>query len=454
MNVFFIGIGGISMSGLAIICKNLGYTVSGSDKDETPLIHSLINKDIKVYKGHKKEHITKDLDLVVYTAAISKDNEELVEAQNLGLKILERADYLGELMKKYEHSIAIAGTHGKTTTTAMITQIFNASDDKPTALIGGKFNSIGGNVELGDSQVFIAEACEYVDSFLRFYPKIGIITNLEHDHPDYFKDLAQIKQSFRKFATQVKYGGYIIACGDYENVKDALKDLDRKVYYYGFNTDNDFVIKNISYDNDAAPSFSVYQGEKLIGEYKLQVKGEYNVYNAVASICCAYLSNVPTEKIKSAIESFGGVDRRFEYLGEKNGVKVYDDYGHHPTEVRAVLQTAKKVAKNRLIAVFQPHTYSRTKSLYNDFVEALKNADIILLVDIYAAREIDDGTVSSKMLANSINESGKDAHYMPSFDAAKEFLDKNATSGDLVLTLGAGLAYKIGRNYLGLPEEK
>lgn len=453
MKVFFIGIGGISMSALAVVCKNLGYEVLGSDRDDTDITRSLTQKDISVYKGQRKEHITSDIDEVVYTAAIHEDNEELKEARRLGLKLYERAEFLGELMKKYDQSIAIAGTHGKTTTTAMVTQIFNLSDTKPTALVGGTFSAIGGNVEIGNSDVFIAEACEYVDSFLHFYPKIAVITNLEHDHPDYFKDLEQIKGSFRKFAAQVKSGGFVLACGDYKNVRDALAGLQQKVYYYGFKQGNDFVIKNVSYNDDMVPKFDIEIEDTLIKDIELSVRGEYNVYNAAAAICCAYLSNVPAVKIKKGIKQFKGVDRRFEYIGEKNGVKVYDDYAHHPTEIKSVLKMAKSASKGRLITVFQPHTYSRTKSLYNEFVSAFKNSDIILLVDIYAAREDYDATVSSAMLSDSINKSGKFSLYMESFEEASEYLDRNAKPGDLVLTLGAGLAFKIGRNYLGLPEK-
>lgn len=447
MKIFFIGIGGISMSALAVICNNLGYEVYGSDRESSEITEKLERLGIKTYIEHKKEHITKDLDMVVYTAAIAKDNEELVQAHNLGIKTLERANFLGHIMEKYENSIAIAGTHGKTTTTSITTLLFKNA--KPTALIGGVFPNIGGNIEIGTSDIFITEACEYVDSFLQFYPKIAIITNLEADHLDYFKDLEQIQKSFLKFSNQVKKDGFVVANGDDENVRKALEYSKSKIYYCGFDEKNDFVVKNLCFDSLGYPQFDLYFKGELIDNYVLRVFGKHNVYNSVFSIATAYLCNISKKDIKSSLLEFVGVGRRFEYIGEKNGVKVYDDYAHHPTEIKATMEAIKPLKKNRFIAIFQPHTYTRTKSLFEEFTLCFDYADVNIFADIYPAREPFDPTISSKMLYEKVKDRGNECYYFDSFEKIVEFLDSFAKKDDLVFTIGAGDVYKIGKMYLG-----
>lgn len=438
------------MSGLAMICQNLGYDVYGSDREQSNMTDMLQKKGIKVYIGHKKEHIKDDIDTLVYTAAIPKDNEEYIAAQNMNIHMMERSVFLGKLMEKYENSIAIAGTHGKTTTTSMTTLIFNEMNEKPTALIGGNFSNIGGNLEIGTSNFFITEACEYVDSFLQFYPKIAVITNIEEDHLDYFKDLKQIKNSFLKFSNQVKKDGYVIANGDDENVRDALKDSKSTVLYYGFDKTNDFIIENLKFDEEGYPTFDLYykKNSVCIGTYTLSVFGKHNVYNATSSIICAYLCDIENKKIISAIKKFKGVGRRFEYIGEKNGVKVYDDYAHHPTEIKSTLNAIKTLNKKKLYSVFQPHTYTRTKTLFNEFVSCFDDTDVIIFADIYAAREPFDNTISSKMLCDKVSNRVKEAYYFDSFESIVDFLEKNCTKQDLIFTIGAGDVYKIGKMYL------
>lgn len=450
MKIFFIGIGGISMSGLAMICKNLGWEVEGSDREDSNVIHQLEKKGIKVYIGHNKDHITSDIDKVVFTAAVKQDNEEIVKTKELGIELVERSVFLGSIMEEYENSVAIAGTHGKTTTTSMITLIFDKADKHPTSLIGGMFKNIGGNVEIGSSDIFISEACEYVDSFLQFFPKVAVITNIEEDHLDYFEDLAQIKSSFLKFANQVKNDGFVIANGDDENVKDTLKDCKKKVYYYGFKDDNDFVINNLKYDDVGYPIFDIVYSKDgaLIDSYKLSVFGRHNVYNSVAAIVSAYILDIEKESIQKAIEKFTGVGRRFEYIGEKEGVRVFDDYAHHPTEIKSTLEAIKSLKKNRFFSIFQPHTYTRTKALFKDFVECFDETDIVIFADIYAAREPNDETVSSSMLCDEVNRRGKDAYYFDSFEKIVKFLHENANDGDIIFTIGAGDVYKIGKMYL------
>lgn len=450
MKIFFIGIGGISMSALAVICKTIGYDVYGSDRESSDITQNLEKLGIKIYIGHDKNHIDNSFDIVVYTAAISKDNEELVKSLSLGINTMERANFLGHIMEKYDNSIAISGTHGKTTTTSMTTLIFNESNKKPTALIGGVFANIGGNVEIGSSDIFITEACEYVDSFLQFYPKIAMITNIEEDHLDYFEDLNQIKNSFLKFSNQVKENGFVIANGDDKNVRDALKNSNSDIYYYGFDNSNDFVIRNLEFDDNSYPIFDIYYENDgvLIDRYALRVFGKHNVYNATCSIIAAYLSDIEPDKIKSAIAKFTGVGRRFEYIGEKNGIKIYDDYAHHPTEIKATLSAIKSLKKNRCITIFQPHTYTRTKTLFKDFTTCFDDGDIMVFADIYAAREPFDPTISSKMICDEVEKRNIECYHFDSFEKIVEFLKSKAKSGDIIFTMGAGDVYKIGKMFL------
>lgn len=440
------------MSALAVICNNLGYDVHGSDRESSNITDNLKNLGIKIYIGHNQNNINDSFDMVVYTAAISKDNEELVKSLSLNINTIKRANFLGHIMEKYKNSIAISGTHGKTTTTSMTTLIFNEACTNPTALIGGVFSNIGGNVKIGSSDIFITEACEYVDSFLQFYPKIAMITNIEADHLDYFKDLNQIKKSFLKFSNQVKKDGFVIANGDDNNVRDALKDSLTKIYYYGFDDNNDFVIKNLKFDEDGYSNFDLYYKnyDVIIDRYYLNVFGNHNVYNATCSIIAAYLLNIDKDKIKSAIKKFTGVGRRFEYIGEKEGVKVYDDYAHHPTEIKATLSAIKSLKKNRFITIFQPHTYTRTKLLFEDFTECFDDADIMVFTDIYAAREPYDPEINSKMICNEVQKRGIQAYYFDSFEKINEFLNLTAKSGDIIFTMGAGDVYKIGKMYLSV----
>lgn len=437
------------MSGIAVICQNLNYIVSGSDRNQSQETDFLVSKGIKVHIGHNAQNITDDIDVVCYTAAIPEDNVELVTARKKGIKTIERADFLGKLMEKYSFPIAISGTHGKTTTTSIITHLFNFSKKNPTALIGGNFKEIGGNVEIGNDNYFITEACEYVDSFLKFFPKIAVITNIEEDHLDYFKDINQIKKSFLQFSNQVRSGGFVVACGDNKNAKNTLKDSNSKVYYYGFNYDNDFVIKNLKFDEEYRPHFEVYEKDTLLSDFKINLYGTHNVLNSAAAIIVSYLCGIKLDEIKENLLSFYGVNRRFEFKGTVgDNIQIYDDYAHHPTEIRSTIDTASSLKKTRLITCFQPHTYTRTKSLFDEFVNSFDKSDIAIFADIYAAREIDDGTVSSKMLADAIREKGVNSYYFSSFDEIYDFLCKTLKKDDLFFTIGAGDVYKIGEKLI------
>ena len=453
MNIHFIGIGGISMSGLAHVCINLGYRVSGSDSSFGSATMRLQGEGAEIFIGHDEKHIIPDIDLVVYTAAVKEDNPELVRARQLGIKILDRAQFLGDIMKKYENSVAISGTHGKTTTTSMTTVIFQNALLDPTVLVGGLLNEISGNVRIGNSQHFITEACEYVDSFLKFYPKIAVILNIEEDHLDYFKDIDQIKASFKSFASQIKDNGFIIANGDDENIKNSLEDIKKNVILFGKNAGNNAVITDETFDTFGHASFNLVLDQKDLGRFTLKVPGKHNMYNACAAILSGYASGIDMDTVRSGIEFYTGVGRRFELKGEINGVRIYDDYAHHPTEVIATLSAAKMLQKNLLYTVFQPHTYTRTKELLDKFSESFTDSDVVIITDIYASREKDTGIIHSRDLVDAIIKRGKNAIYISSLAEVSEYLSSNVKPGDVVFTLGAGDVYTAGEALLKIGSE-
>lgn len=441
-HIHFIGIGGISMSSLAQILIHNGKKVSGSDVTRTHLTDELEKQGAKITIGQKKENI-ENPDLIVYTAAISEDNEELMEARRKNIKTIERAVLLGEIMKKYPLSIAVSGTHGKTTTTSMITHILLANDTDPTVTVGGELNAISGNLRLGRSDYFLTEACEYHRSFLEFFPKIGIILNIEADHLDYFKDLDEIVDTFCDFAKILPDDGTLIVANDNPNTIKTIKHAKCKVITCGLN-DADFVAKNIEYDQSGCASFDVYHNGECITRVSLSVNGKHNIYNALCAFACGYDLGFDTKLIKKGLLSFGGTKRRFEKKGEAFGFMVVDDYAHHPTEIKATLKAAKNAKYNNVWCIFQPHTYTRTKALLDDFAKALAYADNVIITDIYAAREKDTGLVCAKDLADKTNGS----IYIKEFSDIKDYIIKNAKQGDLVITMGAGTVYKIGEMIL------
>lgn len=436
MKVHFIGIGGISMSGLAFICLNLGYEVSGSDSTSSYMTDKLADSGAKIFLGHSASNIDPSYDLVVYTAAIRPDNEELLSAKYKQIKTIDRAHFLGDLMKKYDNSIAISGTHGKTSTTSMLSTIYNYAQLDPTILVGGNLSVINGNVQVGDSEYFITEACEYVDSFLSFYPKYEIILNIEADHLDYFKDINHIINSFERFASNLKPNGKIIANGDDLNVREALSNFDN-VIYFGETQHNDFIIYDIDLNNSFT-SFKLKNSNDDLGEFKIQTHGIHNVFNSASAIICAYIDNLDLEVIKNAIWAYNGVGRRFEFKGEKSGIRIYDDYAHHPSEIKATLSAIKPIEKNNLFVVFQPHTFTRTKLLLEEFSSSFQECDCIIISDIYASREKDTGLIHSKALVDKIKEHRGNVHYLGSFDEILEFLTKKLSKNDILVTMGAG----------------
>lgn len=454
-SIYFVGIGGISMSGLAEILADAHFTVSGSDRAKSALTETLEQKGIRVFYGQRRENITPDIDCVVFTSAIREDNPEYIATVEQGIPHLTRAQLLGQIMKNYKTSIAISGTHGKTTTTSMISEILLHADTDPTLSIGGILKSIGGNIRVGNSEYFVTEACEYTNSFLSFFPKIGIILNIEEDHLDFFKDLADIRASFRAFAKLLPDDGCLIINGEIPDYHEITEGLSCRVITYSSTPSTcegipaDYSVSDIVYDASGHPSFQVHSPDGKIREFALQVPGNHNVSNALAAIALADLVQIDSETTAAALHSFTGTDRRFEYKGTIGGVTIIDDYAHHPTEITATLSAAQKYPHKALWCVFQPHTYTRTKAFLKDFAQALTLADHVILADIYAARETDNLGISSETLQAEIKALGHECYYFPTFDEIENFLLENCINGDLLITMGAGDVHKIGEKLLG-----
>ncbi|MDE6607724.1 MAG: UDP-N-acetylmuramate--L-alanine ligase, partial [Lachnospiraceae bacterium] len=448
IHVYFIGIGGISMSGLAEILLARGFKISGSDSRKSALTDALERKGAQIFIGQKEANITSDIDLVVYTSAIHPDNPEYIAMTRQKLPCLTRAELLGQIMKNYELPIAVSGTHGKTTTTSMISEILLQSDTDPTLSIGGILKSIHGNIRIGKSGYFVTEACEYTDSFLSFFPKIGIILNIEEDHLDYFKDIHAIRNSFHSFAALLPEDGTLIINGDIENISSITEGLSCRIITYGFSSACDYYADDISYDELAHPTFTLKCRTLPDRTFSLAVPGKHNVSNAMAALVLSDLFSLAYENVFHALKNFSGTDRRFEYKGTLNGVTIIDDYAHHPTEITATLSAAKNYPHKSIWCVFQPHTYTRTKTFMDEFAAALSLADHIVLADIYAARETDTLGISSLDLKKSIEEKGHECFYFPSFEEIENFLLKNCINGDLLITMGAGDVLKIGENLL------
>ncbi len=448
-HVHFIGIGGISMSGLAAVLLKRGFTVSGSDARKSPLTEWLAGLGASVSCPQSAGNIKDEIDVVVYTAAIHPDNPEFRAAQAKGLPMLTRAELLGQLMKNYASSVAVSGTHGKTTTTSMLSHIMMQCGLDPTISVGGMLPAIGGNVRIGASEYFLTEACEYTNSFLSLFPSLAIILNIDADHLDFFKDLDDIRHSFRQFAGQVPAGGALVINAEIPDLGALTEGLSCRVVTYGIGQ-GDYRAENVSYDELGCGSFDLQKDSELLGHFRLRVPGRHNVSNACAALAAGFLLDLPAEQMAAGLAEFAGTDRRFQKKGEIGGVTVIDDYAHHPTEIRVTLDAAKKLPYRQVWCVFQPHTYTRTKALMDDFVQALSIADKIVLADIYAARETDTLGISSDLLRQKLNDMGKDAWYFPTFDEIETFLLEHCGPGDLLLTMGAGDVVKIGESLLGL----
>lgn len=449
LHVHFIGIGGISMSGLAELLLSEGFTVTGSDAHRSPLTDRLASLGAVINFPQSAENVTDDISVAVATAAIHPDNPELAEFSRRNIPVITRAQLLGQVMKKYDMPVAVSGTHGKTTTTSMISEILLAAGTDPTLSIGGMLPSIGGNFRVGASKYFVTEACEYTNSFLSFFPRIAVILNVDADHLDFFKDIDDIRSSFHKFATLLPDDGTLVINGDMPGLDVVIRDLPCRIITFGKSDACDYRADNIRFDEFACPSFTMYHGSES-SDYKLGVPGAHNVYNALAAIAVSDLLGVERGTVRNSLEAFHGTNRRFQHKGSFGGVTVIDDYAHHPTEIKATLNAARHYPHKTIWCVFQPHTYTRTKALMDDFAEALTLADKVILADIFAARETDTLGISSKTLMDAVRKKGTDAYYFPSFDEIEKFILANCINGDLLITMGAGDIVKIGDDLLGL----
>ena len=456
--IHFIGIGGISMSGFAEYLHTNGFIVSGSDTSESKITAHLEALGIQVNYGQRAANINNAIDAVVFTAAIHEDNEEFQEVKRRGIPLLNRAELIGQLMLNFENSMAVSGTHGKTTTTSMLSLIFMQGELDPTISVGGILDAIGGNIRMGKSQHFIVEACEYTNTFLEFNPKRSIILNIEEDHLDFFKDIHEIRNSFHLFAKKLPQDGQLFINGEIDDYEQITRDLPCEVFSYGISDPlykkkditYDYAADHIQFSNRSVGSFDLYYRGQYMDRIQLNVIGLHNISNSLPAIAVGLQVGIPLEQIKKALLSFTGTKRRFEYKGEIGGVTIIDDYAHHPTAITANLSAAKAIPHNNLWCVFQPHTYTRTKMLLKEFAVSLSLADKIVLSDIYASRENDPGDISSKDLVRELSNLGKEVHYFPSFDEIENFLLENCINGDLLITMGAGDIVTVGESLLGI----
>ena len=447
-SIYFIGIGGISMSGLAELMLEKNIKVIGSDRNTNSSIEKLIKNGAKVHIGHKASNIEK-VDLVVYTAAISQDNVELLEAKHLNIPTFERSEFLGIVMEDYKYNICIAGTHGKTTTTSMISSIFIKDEKDPTIMVGGELDLISGNMKIGNSDYLIAESCEYRNSFLKFHPYLAVITNIESDHLDYFKDIDQILNSFNDFASLIPEDGGLVINAEDPNSRKIIKSFPGNLITFGLKS-GDVHANSILFNDSGFPNFDVIYKNEFYINISLNAGGFHNIVNSLAAVATSIFFNIDKLSIVQGLKQFKSPHRRFQCIGEINGIKVIDDYSHHPTEISAVISTLKNMEVSEIYMVFQPHTYTRTKSLYDDFCicfNGLNNLHLII-TDIYAAREKDTGDINSKMLVDSIKKECLDVVYIKDFKDIVEFLYKKSKKNDLVITVGAGDVNKIGEMFL------
>jgi len=442
--VHCVGIGGIGLSAIAEILLSRGLTVTGSDMKESEITDRLIKAGAHIFLGHRAKNVD-GADMVVFSAAVSQDNPELVRAEKLQIPVVTRAEMLGALMRESENSIAIAGTHGKTTTTSMVSLILENSGKKPTILVGGNLTEIGGNVKVGADDYFITEACEYMDSFLSLNPKIEIILNIDSDHLDYFKDIEHIVNSFGRFAELVPENGLIIAYDANPFVKSVIKDIPNAITF-GLSEGCTYYASDILFNPNGMPRFQVRSTGGRLCEIQLSIPGEHNILNALASFACCHRLGIDISVIVDTLEKYTGTQRRFDVIGiTKDNIKIVDDYAHHPTEIKATLEAAQNVPHRQLWCLFQPHTYTRTIALFSEFAEAFEKADKIVMAEIYAAREKNIYKISSRELLNEIKRiyPSKEAYFFSTFDEIAGFVIDNAQNGDLVITMGAGDIYKV-----------
>ena len=446
--VHFVGIGGIGMSGIAEVLLNLGYKISGSDLKSSTVTQRLASMGATTFEGHTANNVL-GAEVVVASSAIAPDNPEVAKARELHIPVIQRAEMLAELMR-LKYGIAIAGMHGKTTTTSMVAAVLASGDLDPTVVVGGRVDAMGSNARLGKSQYLVAEADESDRSFLKLSPILSVVTNIDREHMDCYRNMRDVRQTFLEFMDRVPFYGMIVACNDDPILRKLLPQVQRRVVTYGTRRGSDFLIKpgtieQLPGEHRPLSHFRVSFEGKDLGDFSLHVPGTHNILNATAAVAVGIGLDLPVESISAALEHFRGVDRRFQLRGKAAGVSVVDDYGHHPTEIKATLEAARQCGFRKVHVIFQPHRYTRTKALMEEFGEAFRDADTLAVLDIYAASEKPIEGVSGEALAAHIRQTaGQDARYVPSFADAAEWVSTQAEEGDMILTLGAGSISQLG----------
>ena len=450
--IHFVGIGGIGMSGIAEVLLNLGYKISGSDLKSSPVTQRLVSLGATAFEGHQAENI-QGAEVVVTSSAITAENPEVIEARRLHIPVIQRAEMLAELMR-LKYGIAIAGMHGKTTTTSMVAAVLAAGGLDPTVVVGGRVDAMGSNARLGKSQYLVAEADESDRSFLKLSPILAVVTNIDREHMDCYRNMGDVKRTFVEFVDRLPFYGMVVACNDDAILRRLLPQMRRRVLTYGTRRGSDFRIRLaeqaiVSPEHQPTRGFRVQYKERDLGEFTLHVPGTHNVLNATAAIAVGVGLDIPADHIRAALDTFRGVDRRFQLKGKANGVSVVDDYGHHPTEIRATLAAARQCGFARIHVIFQPHRYTRTKALLDEFTRAFGDADTVTVLDIYAASETPIEGVNGEALATRIREANaKPVSYASSFANAIASVTAAAKPGDMILTLGAGSVSQIGPQFL------
>jgi len=444
--VHFVGIGGIGMSGIAELLLNLGFSVSGSDLNDSEIIQNLRSKGAMIYEGHHAKNLG-DCEVLVYSSAVPEDNPELIAARGKNVTIIKRAEMLGELIALKQTSIGVGGTHGKTSTSSMIGALLSHAQLDPTLVVGGLVKNIDTNSQLGSGDLIVVEADEYDKSFLQLKPTISVITNIEQEHMDCYDDLEDLHNSFTQFANAVPFYGAVLACLDSPGVQDIIPKIKRPVITYGFTSQADISAKNIQ-SKETKTTYSLYKQNQKCGKVTLNVPGKHNVLNSLAAAAIGFEMGLSAKTIIAGIGSYGGVRRRFEIKGIAGNVMVVDDYAHHPTEVSATLQAARDGWDRRIIAVFQPHLFSRTKSFYKEFAAAFMDSDVLIVTDIYPAREKPIKGVTGKLVFNAARSTGhKNVHYIPDLEDLQAALDDIIQENDMVITIGAGTIWRYGQSY-------
>jgi UDP-N-acetylmuramate--alanine ligase len=450
-HIHFVGIGGIGMSGIAEVLSNLGFRVSGSDLKSSYVTERLQKMGVEFTEGHGAENVG-DVDVVVRSSAVREDNPEVLEARRRSIPVIPRAEMLAELMRLKPHTVAVAGSHGKTTTTSMVAAVLGRAELDPTVVVGGVVGAFGSIARLGKSDLMVVEADESDRSFLMLTPTIAVVTNIDREHMDYYDDMNDVRDCFKDFVNKVPFYGAAVLCLDDPHVQAVIPDVKRRRVTYGLSTQADISAHGIRFNHGFGSSFTVWRGNEVVGDVSLRVPGLHNVYNGLAAIAVGFELEVSFAVIAEALANFTNADRRFQFKGEEAGVLIVDDYAHHPTEIKATLAAAKIGANGRRIVVlFQPHRYSRTKDQMEEFARSFNNADVVFVADIYAASEDPIEGVTSAVMTEAIKRYGhKNANYIGALDGAADILRQQVREGDMVITLGAGPVYRAGEQLLTL----